>query len=123
MFAELGMGSAALISAAGGIYAVVVSRSTREATTRKTASEAADIITQASARAAAQLQEQIDKMANRNKELVTALNALTDLLDEILEGLSHDGVVLGIGGCDDRRADIELIKKLREANRRAKIAT
>lgn len=123
MYAEIGMGVGALISSIGGIYAIVVSRSSREATTKKTASEAADLITEAAGGIVKQLQEQAEAVGRRNRELVEALNALTDLLDEVLEAMGRDGAVLGLpnSSCDDRQADKELIARLRRAVRQAKL--
>jgi len=123
MIAEFAMGGAALISAGGGIYAVIVSKSVREATTKKTAGEAADLITEAAGRFTMQLQEQADKTAARNRELVEALNTLIDVLDEVLEKFSHDGAVMGVDGCSDRKANKAMIAQLRLATRAAKLAT
>lgn len=123
MLTEILVGAPAVVSALAAGYAVVVSRTAREAGTRKTANEAADLITEAAGGIVKQLQEQADRTMERNKELVNALNALTDLLDEVLEAMSRDGAVLGLpnAGCSDRLADKELIARLRLANRAAKI--
>lgn len=120
MYAEIGMGLAALISSGGGIYAVVVSRTTREASTRKIANEAADVISQAAGNFTKQIQEESEKTAERNRELAKALNALIDVLDEILQDLSEDGAILG-SGCPERRADKEMTKRLQKAIREAKL--
>lgn len=123
MFAELGVGAAAIISSVGGIYAVVVSRSTREANTRKTAGEAADLITEAAGRFTQQIQEHAKETTERNRELVNALNTLIDVLDELLEDLSQDGGVLAEDGCTERVANKTAAARLRAAVRQAKLAT
>lgn len=125
MIGEIFTGAAALIAAVGGVYSFVKSRTMREATTRRTANEAADFITEAAGKFVKEVQEASERTAKRNRELVDAINALTDLLDELLEHASRDGTLLGKPGasCDDRKADTEFLSKLREANRKAKIAT
>lgn len=125
MIAEIFMGSAALVSAVGGVYSFAKSRSIREATTRKTANEAADFITEAAGKFVREVQEASERTAHRNRQLAEAINVLTDLLDELLEHAARDGTIFGKPGasCDDRKADKEFLDRLREANRRAKIAT